>query len=55
MTTSHPGHGGYRDKERDPGHRVHEDSAIRMAVIWGIIILAILLMLLVWQLALTTT
>lgn len=55
-TSSQPGgHGGYRDKWRDTGHQIHEDSAVRMAVIWGIIIAAILLMVLIWRLALLQT
>lgn len=54
-TSSQPGHGGYRDKWRGTCHRVHGDSAIRMAIIWGIIIGAILLMVLIWRLALLQT
>lgn len=54
-TPSQGDHGPYRDKWSGTGHQVHGDSAKRMAVIWGILIAAILLMVLIWRLALLQT
>lgn len=46
---------GYRDKAQPAEHRVREDSAKRIVVIFGIIIGAIVLMIIIWRLALLQT
>lgn len=54
-TPGHADHEEYRDARGAVGHQPHQDSARRIVVIFGIIILAIGLMLVVWRLALLQT
>jgi hypothetical protein len=48
-------HHDYRDARGAVGHEPRQDSARRIVVIFGVIILAIGLMLLIWRLALLQT
>lgn len=50
-----PDHHEYRDVRGTVGHRPRQDSARRIVVIFGVIILAIGLMLVIWRLALLQT